>query len=743
MYVAVLAAAGAALALAVAVAVPALATPPPPTPTGSVPGSYTAVGPVRLFDTRSGLDTARAVLGANAQRVATVLGRAGVPSANVSAVLVNITALAPTAAGGVTVWADGTAKPATSNLSFSAGVSAADLVLVRVGGDGRIRFANISTGTVHLVGDLAGYYLGGSPPAAPGTTVATAPARVLDTRTTVGGHHGAVSARSAFSVAIGGHAGVPSGAAAVVVTITALNPGTSGSLTAWKAGTTRPATTNLSLSAHRTKADLAVVPLGSGASISIWNNTGGPLHVIGDVTGYVVGGSPAEGGTFSAVQPPTRSLDTRTSLGGHAGALAAASTYALPVTGRAGVPATNVTAVAMTVTAIAPAVTGGLVLWADGYGRPGAGSMSFAARQTTSALVVAPVGPDGKVDIYNASGGSVHLVADVLGYVRADRLPIVASTSHFVRNLTGASSDATTMQSEGCADATANLPGIQHLVLLHIGAQNLSGSTWRVVLSATSTVLTDAQLVSAVNGYVDGYASCRAGTDPVTIAIDTNNDGGDGARSTAAGTEWANGVVDVVAAHAAGVPGTAGMVIAGADDIEWGFTGTEAEAEAWTRAFLAATPAPYYFTGSADACPSNTTNAICPTQPSQPSIEWSQANYYNLAHGISPSRILALPQIYYPVNAQQWKYISLTGASGADRVTFAGTLTEYAACGTPGAGCSPGYSTPDESWQALRDALSSSTAISLQRLPISTDLRIDTAPGATLSANRVTTAGVH
>jgi hypothetical protein len=50
--------------------------------------------------------------------------------------------------------------------------------------------------------------------------------------------------------------------------------------------------------------------------------------------------------------------------------------------------------------------------------------------------------------------------------------------------------------------------------------------------------------------------------------------------------------------------------------------------------------------------------------------------------------------------------------------------------------------TPAASWQALRSALSSSPAISLQRLPVSTDLRSDTLPSAPASAKRVSTAGV-
>jgi hypothetical protein len=237
--------------------------------------------------------------------------------------------------------------------------------------------------------------------------------------------------------------------------------------------------------------------------------------------------------------------------------------------------------------------------------------------------------------------------------------------------------------------------------------------------------------VAAVNGYVDGYASCRTGTDPVYVAIATNNDGK--LLDAAAGTDWADNVIDPVAAHAAGY---AGVMVAGANDIETDFAGLESEAEAWTNAFLAATSAPYIFIGAATGCPTSG-KGTC-------NFGWTRQNFYALAHGLSPSRILAMPQIYYAVNAEQWRYIAEAGASGADRISFLGALSEYAACVVAGSGCDlGGLLTPAQSWQALRDALSANPAVSVQRLPVSTDLRTDLLPSAPLSARRVTTAGVH
>lgn len=43
-------------------------------------------------------------------------------------------------------------------------------------------------------------------------------------------------------------------------------------------------------------------------------------------------------------------------------------------------------------------------------------NLNFAAAQMVQNLVIAPVGANGKVDLYNSSGGIVQLIADVSGY---------------------------------------------------------------------------------------------------------------------------------------------------------------------------------------------------------------------------------------------------------------------------------------------------------------------------------------
>jgi hypothetical protein len=73
-------------------------------------------------------------------------------------VVLNVTAADPLAAGFLTVWPTGQARPLASNLNFVAGRTVPNLVVAKVGTDGRISLYNGSGGAVHLVADVAGWY---------------------------------------------------------------------------------------------------------------------------------------------------------------------------------------------------------------------------------------------------------------------------------------------------------------------------------------------------------------------------------------------------------------------------------------------------------------------------------------------------------------------------------------------------------------------------------------------------------
>jgi hypothetical protein len=88
----------------------------------------------------------------------------------------------------------------------------------------------------------------------------------------------------------------------------------------------------------------------------------------------------------------------------------------LQVTGRGGVPASGVSAVALNVTVTEPTSPGWVNVYGDGTSRPLASNLNFVPGQTVPNMVIAPVGANGMVDLYNGSGGTIQLIADVSGY---------------------------------------------------------------------------------------------------------------------------------------------------------------------------------------------------------------------------------------------------------------------------------------------------------------------------------------
>jgi hypothetical protein len=58
-----------------------------------------------------------------------VAGAGGVPAGGVSAVVLNVTVTAPSAASFVSVFPDGTARSSASNVNFAAGQTISDLVV--------------------------------------------------------------------------------------------------------------------------------------------------------------------------------------------------------------------------------------------------------------------------------------------------------------------------------------------------------------------------------------------------------------------------------------------------------------------------------------------------------------------------------------------------------------------------------------------------------------------------------------
>jgi hypothetical protein len=705
-------------------------------------GSFIALPPTRLLDTRIGLD-AQPVAPMSVLHLQ-VEGAGGVPSAGVAAVVLNVTVTASTQPGFLTAYADATTQPATSNLVFGTGQTVSTVVIAAPGANGRVALFNSSLGTTHLTADVSGYYTGGISTMGGGFT-AVPPTRLLDTRLS----GGPVGAQLAVALPVLGRAGVPAaGVSALALTVTVVDPAQAGAITAYAAGAARPSAWNLNFGAGQVVANLAVVGVGADGTVQLFNDSLGSVQLAVDVAGFYNAGPARAVGSFTPLTP-ARLLDTRSGL--NAVAAVASTEVSFPVTGRAGVPTGGVAAVVLNVTAVAPTLSGSVDVYALGASRPAVPALNFVAGQVVANLALAPIGADGRVALYNDSAGPTDFVVDVLGYVAgvpttpaAAAVPR-ASTSRYVRDLTGAPGDVDLMHAHGCGDATANGEVGDFVSVLDIGAQTvhapLALSSPGVVLSTTDTRLSYRQLVAAINGYVQGYASCRTGSASATIAIATNSDGEFSSYpASAKAFDWAGQVVIPVAAAAAAT--APGITIAAGIDIEAGFAASELDAEQWIQGFVGASAATIFQIGSADGCPTTigVTGQSCAAITDDNGVRktWTQAQYYALSHGLS-SRLVALPEIYLPEQAIQWANIARTGATATDKIRFVGALTERAACGatatdkirfvgalTERAACGATCSlAPAEGFAALRDALDTTALTAPDAMIYSTDLRID------------------
>lgn len=402
-----------ALALALVPGAAASASPAAPSRAAAVgvaapaAGTFTALTPARLLDTRFRVGGSGTV-GAHGTIALHVVGVAGVPTTNVAAVALTVTATRSAGPGYLTVYPDGAARPNASNLNFGTNQNVANMVIVPVGASGNIRLFNGSAGTADMLADVAGYFAGGTPSVA-GAFQSLTVNRVLDTRS-----RAAVRPESAISVQLTGVAGVPvTGVGSVVVNLTATGAAGSGYLTAYSSNAGRPLASSLNYLAGQNVANLAVVPVGADGRILIYNGGGGSVQVVVDVLGYYRAGTPTAVGSFRSVGQQ-RILDTRSGLGA-SGPLNGNSSMPLRVTGTAGIPASGVSAVVLNLTVAAPASAGYLTAYPNNTTRPSTSNLNFGAQQTVAALVTATVGADGYLRLYNG-GGTTRVVADIVGY---------------------------------------------------------------------------------------------------------------------------------------------------------------------------------------------------------------------------------------------------------------------------------------------------------------------------------------
>ena len=260
-----------------------------------------------------------------------VTGRGGVPASGVGAVVLNVTVVGATWEGFVTVYPTGTTRPTASSLNFATSQVVPNLVTVKVGAGGKVTLFNgqfAADKTVHIIADVAGYYLDGTA-TVPGTYTPLTPTRILDTRS-ANGVPGTtpVPGQGSVDLQVTGRGGVPaSGVGSVVLNVTVTAPTWEGFVTVYPTGQPRPTVSNLNFKEGKTVPNAVTVRVGDGGKVTLFNGQFAPdktTHIIADVAGYYLAGEATAKGTFVALPAPVRVIDTRhPEIGGYPGPVAA------------------------------------------------------------------------------------------------------------------------------------------------------------------------------------------------------------------------------------------------------------------------------------------------------------------------------------------------------------------------------------------------------------------------------------
>lgn len=402
----------------------------------AIGGELHPLAPARVLDTRDGTGLAGLPhrLGDGETITFPVLGRGGVPAADVTSVVVNLTATDASTAGWLALHPSDEAWSGSSSVNFPAGGTAPNMAIVAVGADGRVALRNCC-GSVDAVVDVVGWFGGADAGPALGFR-GMPPVRALDTRT-LGAPLGA---GETLRLPLGG-ATVPASARAVVVNLTATGGTAPTFVTAYPGDGEMPLASSLNVAAGETRPNLVTVKLGGDGGIALTNHAGA-VHLVVDVVGYY-DGSHSPGGRMVSGNP-VRLFDTRD------------TNQPLGAGGRGYLDFSDdrgcvfVEAAVMNVTATGPTAASYLTVYPDSGSVPLASSLNVVPGQTVANLVMVQVPDDGVVWFYNNSG-RVHVVADLVGVVTrsSPSAPWCAGGQDPVAGGTGGAAAAPTVRPSG------------------------------------------------------------------------------------------------------------------------------------------------------------------------------------------------------------------------------------------------------------------------------------------------------
>ena len=389
-------------------------------------GAYTPLKPARVLDTRKRIGvTTITPIGPGRAIDLQVTTKGGVPAAGGTSVVLNVTVVSPTSQGYVTLYPTGAARPVASSVNFNAGFTGANLVTVKLGTGGKVRFFNAS-GSTHVIADVMGYYRGATSTTAGGYGGYSGiePTRILDSREPGGG---VLFPNEWYTTGLDFGPDLNPHIKAYAVNITVTGATGSGYLTAWDGNSTAiPSTSTLNFTKGKTVPNMAIVPTsecgadcGPGSEttriIGVRNRSNGNVHVIVDLVGVYDDNTLDGMSRYRPLASPTRIVNTKTAQGIGA-ALKPGQT--VTVNNTAGVTTFNSLSLVTNTTANKPTSNTVLTLWNADIPQPTVSNLNPALGQLVSNMTITDLGVNYNFKIRNASG-TTNLVLDVAGTMEA------------------------------------------------------------------------------------------------------------------------------------------------------------------------------------------------------------------------------------------------------------------------------------------------------------------------------------
>ncbi len=392
----------------------------------TVKGDMIAVEPVRVLSTAEGLGIEQRCRlqqdrwsGDSHRIFANVLGQGAVPATGVSGVKIRLTAVQSNAPSTVRVWSPGQAK---SQPAVRVGMSsdAAAEVIVPVASDGTIALAT-SAGATDLAVDVLGYYVSGSsgpdaqvppqpapvpvpapaPSPAPVPTLAPEPSDFFSLGSVIGyesAADGPLKPGEERNVTL---AGVPANARSALIFVTSKDATRKGSVRIGRIDD-KNAAARFAFPKAKMHKEIMLVPV-SGGQVRLTASKRPAVSLRVEVLGY---------GTADAMRTATglspRPMFSTSFAAGETKVFSAAGQFGLPKKKR-------LKAVLLRVQTRKSAQDGTVSVFASDGASPGTRSAPVVANTRYAAIVLAPVGADGRIAVSSSVRAKVRV--SVVGYV--------------------------------------------------------------------------------------------------------------------------------------------------------------------------------------------------------------------------------------------------------------------------------------------------------------------------------------